>query len=70
MNSLIDKNLITIDDYYKVGSNDFKDILTWEGQMYLGEAHGVGRSIGGFGIYEGLYVDGVPDGYGRIIFRN
>lgn len=34
------------------------------------EANGVGRAVGGFGIYEGQYRDGVPNGFGRMIFRN
>jgi len=33
-------------------------------------ANGMGRNQGGFGIFEGNYLGGVPNGLGRLIWRN
>ena len=43
----------------------------WTGQLFRNKtAHGVGRATGGWGIFEGIYENGVANGYGRLIFRS
>jgi len=51
-----------------VGPNSTR--YQWKGQGHQEVGHGVGRAMGGFGLYEGQYFEGVAHGYGRIIWRN
>ena len=59
-----------IDEQYEIKQISLTGIINWTGQAHNNEPHGVGRGTGGFGIYEGQQDDGVPHGYGRVIFRN
>ena len=47
------------------------DQFSYTGMMSeLPEAHGFGRSLGQWGIYEGNFKNGQPHGYGRVVYND
>ena len=67
---LVSNETIKIDENYDVLELNRHDVYQYTGQAHFEVGHGVGRVTGGFGIYEGQYLNGFPHGYGRIIWRN
>ena len=55
---LLSNENMTINEIYKSGSLFFENII-WKGQVYIDEAHGLGRGYGQFGLYEGWYSNGL-----------
>ena len=76
MKKLISGFQLTFDDTHEVEilKNTNQDKLKeyiYHGQLdSFVSAHGIGRSSGSWGVYEGKFIHGLPNGYGRLIDQN
>jgi len=66
----IENATIVVPAHYAILDLKRQGAYQWKGQGHQEVGHGVGRNMGGFGLYEGQYFEGVAHGYGRIIWRN
>jgi len=66
----IENATIVVPAHYSILDLKRQGVYQWKGQGHQEVGHGVGRDMGGFGLYEGQYFEGVAHGYGRIIWRN